>query len=120
MATLFYLFTLLFIGYELLVLFKPHRFKDIGYAIKQYNRDKTITYDFITSMLIVFFQLFYIVWTVIGCFSGNAKYFLILLAIGMVTGPLKSMFKKADILIVTVDAFCSIFVLCLIFISHFA
>ena len=119
MATLFYLFTLLFIGYELLVLFKPERFKDISYAIKQYTRDKTITYDFITSMLIVFFQLFYIAWAVIGLFSGNAKYFLILLAIGIFTGPLKRAFKKADVFIMGLDAFCSIFVLCLIFISRF-
>lgn len=120
MTTLFYLMSLLFIGYELLVLFKPYRFKDIGGPIKEFNQSKAYTYDFITSMIIISFQLFYICWSVIGLFSSNALYFLLLLVLGIVTGLLKHAFRKADVMIVGLDAFCSIWLLCVIFINHFS
>lgn len=120
MTTIFYLFTLIFIGYELLVLFKPYKFKDVSAHFKAYIQTKEITYDFITAVWIAAVQFLYLFWSIIGLFSDNAKYFLILLVLGMVTGPLKRLFSKADIVIIALDAFTSILLLCIIFINHFA
>lgn len=120
MTTIFYLFTILFIGYELLVLFKPYKFKDVSAHFKAYVQTKEITYDFITAIWIAAVQLLYLFWSIIGLFSNNAKYFLMLLALGMVTGILKKLFSKVDLIIIGLDAFCSITILCVIFINHFA
>jgi len=120
MTTIFYLFTLVFIGYELLVLLKPYKFKDVSAHFKAYIQTKEITYDFITAVWIAVIQFLYLFWSIIGLFSSNAKYFLILLLLGMLTGILKKLFSKADIVIIGLDAFCSITILCVIFINHFA
>ena len=120
MTTIFYLFTLVFIGYELLVLFKPYKFRDLAGPIKEYTKTKDITYDFITAILIFVVQLLYLLWAFVGLFSSNYKYFIILLALGMITGPLKRLFKSADIVIIALDAFTSVMLLCIIFINYFA
>ena len=120
MITIFYLFTLLFIGYELVVLLKPYKFKDLAAPFKEYIQTKQITYDFITAIWLAVVQLFYLLWSIVGLFSSNARYFLILLLLGMLTSILKKLFSKADIVIIGLDAFCSITILCVIFISYFA
>lgn len=120
MTTIFYLFTLIFIGYELLVLFKPYKFKDLAAPFKEYVQTKEITYDFITAIWLFVIQTFYMFWCIIGLFSVNSKYFLILLSIGLLTSVLKKLFSKVDLMIIGWDAFCSITILCVIFINHFA
>lgn len=119
MTTLFYLATLIFIGYEIWAINNTHVFKKISYGLKQYKEEKIITPDLMKGCLIATFSVFYTLWCIIGLFSNNAKFFLILLVMGFISNFLRKYFSKEIDIIVGIDAFLSVVVLCVIFINYF-
>jgi hypothetical protein len=119
MTTIFYLMTLIFMGYEIWSIIHPNSFADTSYGIKQYTEDKAITAELMNGCVIALVTGLYILWAMAGLFSSNAKWFLLLLAIGFFSISLRKLFPKQSSIIMGIDAFLSVIILCVIFINHF-
>jgi len=119
MTTVFYLMTLIFMGYELWALTHTNFFADLSYGIKQYTEDKAITPELMKGCIVAAFSMFYTAWCIVGLFSSNAKFFLILLLIGALGSILRKLYPKQSPFIVGIDAFVCTVILCVIFINYF-
>jgi hypothetical protein len=119
MTTVFYLLTLIFIGYEIWSITHTRTLTQLSYGLRQYKEDKAITPELMNGCVIGTFSMLYLSWSIIGLFSNNAKFFLMLLAIGVVSNFLRRVFPRQMSLIIGVDAFVCTIILCVIFIVHF-
>jgi hypothetical protein len=119
MATIFYLMTFIFIGYELWVLTHTDFLSNLSYHNKQFIKDKIITAELMHGCVVFVFSIFYTIWCIIGLFSVNAKFFLILLLVGIIGGILRRLYKNQSQVIIGIDSFICIVTLCVIFINHF-
>jgi hypothetical protein len=119
MTTIFYLMTLIFIGYEIWSITHTHVLTELSYGLKQYREDKAVTPELMNGCVVATFSMLYLSWSIIGLFSSNAKFFLMLLVIGVISNLFRRVFPKQMSLIIGIDAFLSVVVLCVIFINYF-
>jgi hypothetical protein len=119
MATIFYLMTLIFMGYEIWSITHPDFLANTVNGLKEYKEEKLITPEFMNGCVISLIAGLYILWAMAGLLSSNAKWFLLLLAIGFFSISLRKLFPKQSSIIMGIDAFLSVIILCVIFINHF-
>ena len=121
MTTLFYLMTILFIGYEAYVLVKTNnmcRFKD---ELVNFNRGNTVNTRFIIkAFYLSAVNMIYLVWAIVGLFSSSKLYFLFLIMLGLLAYlATRYSHKSQEVTIKRLDAGFSMVVLIYIFMNHF-
>jgi hypothetical protein len=119
MTTIFYSMTLIFLGYELWSITHAKAFGELTYGLRQYREDKAITPELMNGCVIAFISGLYMLWAVAGLFSSNGKLFLLLILIGGFSNGLRTMFPRQSTIIIAIDAFICLVILCVIFINHF-
>ena len=121
MTTLFYLMTILFIGYEVYVLVKADnicKFKD---ELVGFNKGNTVNTQFIIkAFFLSAVNIIYLVWAIVGLFSSSRLYFLYLIMLGLLAYlATRYSHKSQEVTIKRLDAGFSMVVLIYIFMNHF-
>lgn len=115
MTTFFFLIGMIFLVYEFSIILNPSsNLKMLDY-LKSEDKNKKIQ-----GCFIVFFNLFYLIWTIIGmALSHQWKYFALILLIGIFDGILNKIFESLKVFMKRLDAIVSCIILFWIFINHF-
>ena len=115
MTTFFFLIAIIFLLYEFSIIMNPSgNLKMLDYIKSEDKNEK------IKGCFIVFFNLFYLIWTVIGmALAHQWKYFTLILLIGIFFGILNKIFKSLKFFMKRLDAIVSSIILFWIFMNHF-